>query len=1329
MYRLKLLSDAELVNNASNIYSKNKQQYGSTNISDAQDLESGLYGSTKSGPCKICNQAKNCQGHYGACILPYPIITNTIILDKFIRLIQILCPVCSSFPINIKEVVNNYDSKERFAAIQERVRKLKQNNEIIKCANCKNEILLISVEGNYPDIKYYIKRTKSEKKDQLNPIVIHDILSNMSDSVCEASGFNVETFNPRNFMTYFMTIIPNKLRLKSFEAASSSITSNYRSIIEKVIPDLQTFHNSNFGLKKILIQSTETETFNKLYAQLNAYYGLFVDMTSDSIMKACLETVNKKDKKHIDKGSSMLGRFYGKDYSYFNKGIIGTRHNNSARTVVGGAPELACTKIGLPKRISNKLGFLIPIYKENIDYVKKIINKEISGIKAIRIYKPRIDESIKLKKQHLVLNMNSLEIEPGDKLYINAIPGTLVNYSRYPAIREESCSSFEIIPTNHSVVTIPLTTAPMKGADFDGDETQVYLPSSWYTDAESLLLQSATRVAKQYKDGKFVIYFTADTNFELALINKDTLVGFESVFDEFETCIERRPLAKPKRVLDIISETFVDLGVMVNYKDKVLEINNNIISDDKCKINNQDFYLYFSMIYGMNKTLKLINRIIQIGYNIAKFFPITMGNEVRFYSDPIEILKTKKQTYENMKKIERSNMSFREKTIEQTLLSEKQKVPVIQELIKTAKSTNIDKIGFLTKFQNEYYTSMVNMDFIIIDGERVKPKLANFTRTCCSFSKFSLDPASYGYINHGYASPNIKPTETFYDCMLQRKSLYEKGVSIANQGYLSKRFGMAYGNSVVDCNGGVLCNDRIINFNYGVDVRLKFNQPLIGISLSYSELCKMLNINEDDDLTLKKLHERINKSRQTYRRLTSQLKIEIVNDEFCAGFNYEQWLSFNSEEGQTDKAIIDELCEEIKKITCPEAMIQRYGLVYNERLEYYLRVKLRQVKITRDQALSIYYYFINSLISSGDSVGMKATLAISEAFTQAGLNSIHKATGGGINVEKIQRSSGFDRFEELLGNSVPKNSVLTLGFLENTKEQAEKFAKEQETLFFSDLWNKIDVNIAYGIPDIVKQIHPNISDDEFNSVTINNTFLRVNLNLAKLADHEIDIVDLIEKLKTDEIALMTGHITQHKEFMLYVFFYPNVQKLTINNLISKWKSRQKNNIIHGEYLVNCFVTQNKNTGDWLVLANEVNPERKTFENIIVHPDLDVCKCKTSNTRENDVIYGICEAESRLFEELYYTATNLSDTKNILERHYKTICDTAYADGKIILAATHSIEKHDGDYLRRIDFETPAVFFRTALESGKFLPTDDPIAAATFNDLPRIGSGFSKVTII
>ena len=42
--------------------------------------------------------------------------------------------------------------------------------------------------------------------------------------------------------------------------------------------------------------------------------------------------------------------------------------------------------------------------------------------------------------------------------------------------------------------------------------------------------------------------------------------------------------------------------------------------------------------------------------------------------------------------------------------------------------------------------------------------------------------------------------------------------------------------------------------------------------------------------------------------------------------------------------------------------------------------------------------------------------------------------GGSVNVDRIKRSEGLARFEELLGGSVHKHNVITLGFYDNTKE-------------------------------------------------------------------------------------------------------------------------------------------------------------------------------------------------------------------------------------------------------------------------------------------------------
>jgi DNA-directed RNA polymerase beta' subunit len=1322
------MSDIELINHASIVYNKQRNAF-TNNItnSELQDLESGLYGSTKSGQCRICGQTKNCHGHYGVCQLPYPIIANTIILEKFVKLIQSLCPVCSSFPIKqyLLDKALELPAKERFNYVYDTVKTIRENNNIMTCPHCKFEIMMIKCNGVYPSIIYEVQLEDSNKTYQVNPIMIHEILSRFTDQSCEYVGFNAETFHPRNFMTYYLTIIPNQLRLKSFETASSTITSTYKTIIDKILPDLQAIHRTNVGTKCYLPPTYERDQFNKLYSQLNAWYGLYMDMTKDANVNACSAVVGKRDKKHIDEGASMIGRFSGKYTSYFNKGIIATRHNNSVRTVLGGSPELACTNVGLPKKICNKLGFFVPVYKENIDYVNKLVEGKISGPYCIKLYKTSFGEVIKLRSDKEYL------IEPGDKIYVGMLPTTLVLYSRFPTIREESCSSFEIVQTNHPVMTIPLTTAPMKTADFDGDETQIYAPSSWYTDAELLLLQSAPRVARQYKDGNLVIYFTADTNFELAAINKNTMIGFETVYDEYGTRIGRKEI-KPRKALDMISEFFEECNMDVCYTDKTLEIIHNKISDDKCKLNNQAFFTYLSTIYSMRRTLKLMNMIIQLGYNLAKFKPITMGNEVRFYNKEVqdEIIKIKQQTYDKMKLIEQSNKTFREKTIAETLAFESQKVPIIKHMLDSGKDTNLDNIGFLNKFQNEYYTNMVNMDFAIIDGDRIKPNLADHTRVCTSYPKFSIDPAAYGYINHGYASPNIKPSETFYDCMVQRKSMYDKGSSIGKQGYLSKRFTMAYGNTIIDCNGCSTYNNMLLSFNYGVEARLKHNLTLIGINKSFEELCKDLKIESTQDDRLKELHHNLTHGRSVYNRLTSHTKNAIMNDQFCCGFNYDQWLIWNSEQNKpTPDEIINELCEKINEICCPPKMKQRYGLLNNEPFEYYLRTKLRTCKINRQQAVQMYYFYIHSLAPSGDNVGMKASLAISEAFTQAGLNSIHKASGGGVNVERLKRSTGLDRFNELLGGSTHKNTVYTFGFIENTREAAEKFAREQETVYFCELWNKLEIIITDKLPELIYKLHPNIPKEKFDKLAISPKYLRITLDLAKIANYDIKLSHLIEKIYTDVTCLITGHITNKHELTLYVLFDQRLTQKQLDSIINKWKMKTKNNIICGNYLCNCFVTQNVNDGSWLVLANETDVNNKTLENLIYHPAIDVAKCKTSNVNTTQAIFGVCESESRLFEELYYAATNLSDTKNILERHYKTICDTAFADGKLLTAVNHSIKKHKGDYLNRINFETPGEFIRLALEDGEYTKTDDPIAAATFNDIPKLGTGFSKVMVI
>lgn len=1341
-YRLKLMSDTEILNNASIIYSK-----CNTAVSDLYNLDSGLFGSTKSGDCKICHQTRDCPGHYGVIPLVYPIISNSIVEDKFLRLIQIICPICSNFPISNAKDALKLRPEERFAWIQKEVKAVRDNN-IHKCPYCNHEFIFITINGSFPMIKYYLYQETSNKKVQLNPLLIYTILNNISDQTCEYGGFNVETFNPRNFMTKYIVIIPNKLRIKTLEGTSSSITSQYKVIVEKILPELEQYYKATIGNKRTIEENENSNKFNNEYFKLNAMYRLFIDMTKDSVTNACLTCINKHDKKHIDQSSSMMGRFRDKKTSYFHKGVVATRHNNSTRTVLGGASEVHSNEIGFPQKYCNKLGLLVPVYKENLELIKQFIAKmsvidkhEKSKIRIIRVHKTRFNENNKIRPDRAMIIAS--QIQPGDKIYISMLPGTLVMYNRFPSIREESCSSFEIVPTNHTIMTIPLSICSMKNADFDGDETQIYAPSSWYTDAESLLLHSVYRVCKQYKDGSMLVYFSADTPFQLARINDKSVLGVKEEYDHLSNMVtKRKSFYPPRNIIDILNE-YLDIITghvktkelytyekinKINYKDSKLVIKNNRIDPKLCSINNQNFFIYLTTTIGASKTLKLLDKIVQLGYNLSNYNPITLGNEIRFYSKEYkdEIDKIHDETYEKMKILEQSNLSLSHKSVKSYLLSEEQKVPIIEKLIKQASGSNIDEIGFVKKYQPSYYTGLINMDFVIIDGDRLQPKLADYTRTCAAFPKYSIDPCSYGYIKHGYASPFVTPVDTFYDSMVQRKSLYEKGVSVGKQGYLAKRYVMAYGPSVVDGNGAVSYNDMLVSFCYGsasIDPRLKHVLPLINIELNEKEFEEKYK----KDKRLIELYKEIRESRDVYSRFTNQIKLNVVKNEFVAGFDYDQWLMHNGENGKTDQKIIDELCEECMNIFSPPNMKQRYNLLNFVHFEYYLRTKLQQIKITRDMAIEIYYFFINSLVNTGETVGLKASLAMSEAFTQATLNSIHAASGGSINVDKIEHSQGIERFEELLGGSVHKHNVLTFGFYENTREFAEKFAKQQETIYFKNIWNKLDLRMSNRINNNVKELHPDINFDE---IDVSKIYVKMIWNLNILGDYDIKISEVFNKITTNypKIMFMTGHVVNTSEFLCYIYFRSDIKKKEIDEYIQSWKSYTQINVVHGKYLVNCFVTQNQNNGDWLVMANEINQNLRVFENLIYHEDLDPSKCKTSNTKLNLDLYGIFEATTRLCEEISYCGTNFAATKAILSRHYKTICQSALVNGKFLLAMSNSIEKQDGDYLRKINFEIASLFIRKAVEKGEFIEDSDMISSMTFNDLPKLGSGYSKVTL-
>ena len=1333
-YRIKLLSDVELEKNASiiiDIAKSNKENY-------TQLLESTLFGFYRGEPCEICGNKEECTCHFGLIKLPYPIIVNTVILDKFFKVIDVLCPVCGCIPLDNLSYLMDLKPEDRFGVVRKEILKVKK--EINHCPHCNNDFIYISTENDFPSVKFLFVQTHVNKSIQISPEYIYTLLNHITDETIQYLGFNIETDNPRNYMTKYITVIPNRLRIKTLDSQSSNITSAYKNIIEQVLKDMYKIKCAN---NSQIIPNELCDQFNKLYTNLNARYVLIIDMTRETLTNACLTVLSKRDRQHVEESASLMGRLKHKETSYFMKGIVAMRHKVSCRTVLGPGNAINSNEIGLPYKYCSKLGQFIPIYEENIDFVKQIVasmekhdKHDYKSLRVNKVYFSKQNSLVSVKPNNAV--MLAAKLQPGDKVYTSLLPKSIIQHIRYPALREESFASHILIPTNHTCMTIPLAACDYKNADFDGDETNLYIPNSQLTDNECLLLSSIYKQLIEYGFGTIGVMFQGyDTKVEIPMMKKKVKIGVKTIYDDNGTVIRRERYYNSKTVGESLTE-FMDYITgnskdsefdkipKINYEDSKTKVVNNVIDEKLDNINNQDFFKYLYFNFGPERTLKLIDLIIQLGYNLSYDRIITMGNEIRYYTKETKdkILKIHDETYEEAKKVESSNKSRLERDKEVYIISNKEKSPIIDLLKEGCKGTNIEKIG-LSKKTTPYYNLVVSLDSALVEGNRVQPTLNNFTRTCASYHQHSMDPMAYGFGRHGYMSNKVTMSETFFDCMMQRKALYTKGMSVADQGYLQKRFVMAFGPSITDGSGAQLFNNHLVSLSYGIlslDPRCVIKQPLHDIDLPRDEFKNKYSSE------LLSLYDSIKEAELFYNNVSCYTERKPYENTFMSPYDYEQYLSHqNLTKGKTDKKLFDEFMENIRNIFVPKGITHRYALNNLVQFEYYLRQKAETYNLSREILLDMYYNFVKNLVNTGETVGLKATLCVGNRLTQEALDAIHNATGGSVETNKLKVQKSLSRFEELLGGAVEKNSVITIGFYKSDEETVKKFAKEQETIYLCDIWSKLETVVSNNVNENIRLIHPTI---DFKKLQLSKTCIKMVLELNTLANYDVKLSDVYDRLYKSFgcIAFITGTVINHNEFLAYIYFKANTPGIEIDNFIHTIKLRTDKSIVHGNILINCYATQNKNTGDWFIKCNEVDPNVRAYEKILYYDNVDPAKTHTSNTHLTLSVYGVFETAPRLVEEMIYCATELSRVGELTPRHFKTIGMGCICTGGYFAAIANSALKSDIDYLRGCNFEQPGAFLKKGIEDGEFIESSDAISAAFFGDLPKLGSGYSKVMV-
>ena len=398
--------------------------------------------------------------------------------------------------------------------------------------------------------------------------------------------------------------------------------------------------------------------------------------------------------------------------------------------------------------------------------------------------------------------------------------------------------------------------------------------------------------------------------------------------------------------------------------------------------------------------------------------------------------------------------------------------------------------------------------------------------------------------------------------------------------------------------------------------------------------------------------------------------------------------------------------------------------------EYFFRMKLMEYKLVKELEEKVISCIENMLANAGDPIGVKTALACSAPLTQGALSAIHNANAGGANMDTVNRPDGMTAFLELLNGAKCKDDVVIgISLHDDSKEACNKFASEQETFYFNEIWAVNEIHVSTSYNKEIKAMYGSIIEKEKrHPYYIVSTWNVVRMSLCGIKIS--DIINAVMK-NNDEIKFMLPCRSINKsQVNVHIYFKESISTQTIYSIVQDWNKTNENNIVHGGLIKHCFVAElASNPGHYIIEANEAVPQNDAIKWLVYDPRVNPTRCKVSDPKQYMKLYGVFEGEARHYEQLMYTAVNYGATKATLSRNYMTVAALQTADGKLVFADANSMVKSRfGEFMKKCKFERAGKFIKEHLQRGEKEEVNEFTSANVFSELPILGSSVSDYLV-
>jgi DNA-directed RNA polymerase subunit A' len=772
--------------------------------------------------CKTCGgRIGSCPGHFGHIDLARPVIHPGFAKVIYL-LLQATCPKCHRILLNKEEIQQLKEAIEtELEEVEEETGKKKKLSksllnklkQVKKCPYCGEVHPVIKFEK--PTFFYKVEK-KGDKVENVRMKVpeIEEWLRGISDEDAKLLGVDPEVARPEWMILHSLLVPPVNVRpsitLETGERSEDDLTHKLVDIM-RINQRLE--QNINAGAPQLIIDD--------LWELLQYHITTYFDNETSGLPPA-----RHRSGRPL---KTLAQRLKGKE-GRFRYNLTGKRVNFSARTVISVDPYISINEVGVPREIAEELTYPVKVNAQNIEYCKKLIEKE-DYPKALYVISPDGTRRKVTEKNREELKN---EINVGYIVERQLQDGDIVLFNRQPSLHRISMMAHYVRVLPGKTFRINISVTEPYNADFDGDEMNLHVPQSEDALAEARHLMDAKLQLFSPRHGEIIIGPIEDTVLGVYLLTLD-----DAYFSKEEACeilaqAGKELTRKEKKYSgkELFSMLLPPINLKIESKKSKI-----VIEDGKLKegvIEKDSLRKIIGAIalqVGFEEARKFIDGITRVGNFVVTRYGVSIGLDD--YTLPKKATEEiNKRIEEGKKKVEELIKQYKEGTL----------VPLPGRTSKESLEAYIVKeLGEVRDGCGEIIEKSIDPKNIalLMTKSGARGKMLNFIQISATVGQQAVRGQRLNRGYRGRVLPHLKknditaeprgfvvgnfrygltPIEYFFHSCGGRESIVQKGLGPAKSGYMQRRLIHALQDLYVEEDRGVRdSRGDIIQFIYGGD--------------------------------------------------------------------------------------------------------------------------------------------------------------------------------------------------------------------------------------------------------------------------------------------------------------------------------------------------------------------------------------------------------------------------------------------------------------------------------------------------------------------------------